>query len=325
MLCEEKSPERTKVMDEKEEKQMIITLKDGSQKEYSGSMSVIDIAKDISEGLARVACAGEVDGEVVDLRTVIDRDCSLSILTFDDEGGRGALRHTASHILAQAIKRLYPEAKLAIGPSIADGFYYDIDKEVPLTSDDLEKVEAEMKKIVKENLPIERFELPRAEAIALMKEKDEPYKVELIEDLPEDAVISFYRQGEFTDLCAGPHLMSTKPVKAFKLTSLAGAYWRGSEKNKMLQRVYGTAFTKKADLDEHLAMIEEAKKRDHRKLGKELGRTGLPILPAEGNGSEKYTDGILERDPSESRISGNLHSDHPEPPSVGDFRTLGSL
>ena len=271
MLCEEKSSERTKVMDEKEEKQMIITLKDGSQKEYSGSMSVIDIAKDISEGLARVACAGEVDGEVVDLRTVIDRDCSLSILTFDDEGGRGALRHTASHILAQAIKRLYPEAKLAIGPSIADGFYYDIDKEVPLTSDDLEKVEAEMKKIVKENLPIERFELPRAEAIALMKEKDEPYKVELIEDLPEDAVISFYRQGEFTDLCAGPHLMSTKPVKAFKLTSLAGAYWRGSEKNKMLQRVYGTAFTKKADLDEHLAMIEEAKKRDHRKLGKELG------------------------------------------------------
>ena len=260
---------------------MIITLKDGSQKEYSGSMSVIDIAKDISEGLARVACAGEVDGEVVDLRTVIDRDCSLSILTFDDEGGRGALRHTASHILAQAIKRLYPDAKLAIGPSIADGFYYDIDKEVPLTSDDLEKVEAEMKKIVKENLPIERFELPRAEAIALMKEKDEPYKVELIEDLPEDAVISFYRQGEFTDLCAGPHLMSTKPVKAIKLTSLAGAYWRGSEKNKMLQRVYGTAFTKKADLDEHLAMIEEAKKRDHRKLGKELG---LFMMCEEGPG-----------------------------------------
>ena len=260
---------------------MIITLKDGSQKEYSGSMSVIDIAKDISEGLARVACAGEVDGEVVDLRTVIDRDCSLSILTFDDEGGRGALRHTASHILAQAIKRLYPDAKLAIGPSIADGLYYDIDKEVPLTSDDLEKVETEMKKIVKENLPIERFELPRAEAIALMKEKDEPYKVELIEDLPEDAVISFYRQGEFTDLCAGPHLMSTKPVKAFKLTSLAGAYWRGSEKNKMLQRVYGTAFTKKADLDEHLAMIEEAKKRDHRKLGKELG---LFMMCEEGPG-----------------------------------------
>lgn len=252
-------------------KVMIITLKDGSQKEYSGSMSVIDIAKDISEGLARVACAGEVDGEVVDLRTIIDRDCNLNILTFQDEGGRGAFRHTTSHILAQAVKRLYPDAKLAIGPSIADGFYYDIDKEVPLTSEDLEKIEAEMKKIVKENLAIERFELPREEAIALMKEKEEPYKVELIEDLPEDAVISFYRQGEFTDLCAGPHLMSTKPVKAFKLTSLAGAYWRGSEKNKMLQRIYGTAFTKKAELDEYLTMLEEAKKRDHRKIGKELG------------------------------------------------------
>ena len=250
---------------------MIITLKDGSQKEYSQSMSVIDIAKDISEGLARVACAGEVDGEVVDLRTVIEKDCNLNILTFQDEGGRGAFRHTTSHILAQAIKRLYPDAKLAIGPSIADGFYYDIDKEVPLISEDLEKIEAEMKKIVKENLAIERFELPREEAIAFMKEKDEPYKVELIEDLPEDAVISFYRQGEFTDLCAGPHLMSTKPVKAFKLTSLAGAYWRGSEKNKMLQRVYGTAFTKKAELDEYLTMLEEAKKRDHRKIGKELG------------------------------------------------------
>lgn len=250
---------------------MIITLKDGSKKEYSESMRVIDIAKDISEGLARVACAGEINGEVVDLRTVVDKDCELSILTFDDEGGQGAFRHTTSHILAQAIKRLYPDAKLAIGPSINDGFYYDIDREVPLTSDDLEKVEAEMKKIVKENLAIERFELPREEAIALMKEKEEPYKVELIEDLPDDAVISFYRQGEFTDLCAGPHLMTTKPVKAFKLTSLAGAYWRGSEKNKMLQRVYGTAFAKKAELDEYLARIEEAKKRDHRKIGKELG------------------------------------------------------
>lgn len=260
---------------------MIITLKDGSKKEYAQSMSVIDIAKDISEGLARVACAGEVNGEVVDLRTVIDSDCELSILTFEDEGGRGAFRHTTSHIMAQAIKRLYPDAKLAIGPSINDGFYYDIDREVALTSDDLEKIEAEMKKIVKENLAIERFELPREEAIAFMKEKEEPYKVELIEDLPEDAVISFYRQGEFTDLCAGPHLMTTKPVKAFKLTSLAGAYWRGSEKNKMLQRVYGTAFTKKADLDEYLAMIEEARKRDHRKLGKELG---LFMMCEEGPG-----------------------------------------
>lgn len=250
---------------------MIITLKDGSTKEYSEPKSIIEIAADISEGLARMACAGEVNGEVEDLRTVIDKDCNLSILTFNDEGGKAAFRHTTSHIMAQAIKRLYPETKLAIGPSIADGFYYDIDRETPLTSEDLEKIEAEMKKIVKEDLKLERFELPRAEAIAFMKEKEEPYKVELIEDLPEDAVISFYRQGEFTDLCAGPHLMSTKPVKAFKLTSLAGAYWRGSEKNKMLQRIYGTAFTKKAELEEYLHMIEEAKKRDHRKLGKELG------------------------------------------------------
>ena len=250
---------------------MIITLKDGSTKEYSEPKSIIEIAADISEGLARMACAGKVNGEVEDLRTVIDKDCNLSILTFNDEGGKAAFRHTTSHIMAQAIKRLYPDTKLAIGPSIADGFYYDVDRDTPLTSEDLEKIEAEMKKIVKEDLKLERFELPRAEAIAFMKEKEEPYKVELIEDLPEDAVISFYRQGEFTDLCAGPHLMSTKPVKAFKLTSLAGAYWRGSEKNKMLQRIYGTAFTKKAELEEYLHMIEEAKKRDHRKLGKELG------------------------------------------------------
>ena len=264
---------------------MIITLKDGSTKEYSEPKSIIEIAADISEGLARMACAGEVNGEVEDLRTVIDKDCNLSILTFNDEGGKAAFRHTTSHIMAQAIKRLYPETKLAIGPSIADGFYYDVDRDTPLTSEDLEKIEAEMKKIVKEDLKLERFELPRAEAIAFMKEKEEPYKVELIEDLPEDAVISFYRQGEFTDLCAGPHLMSTKPVKAFKLTSLAGAYWRGSEKNKMLQRIYGTAFTKKAELEEYLHMIEEAKKRDHRKLGKELGLfmmsedgPGFPII-----------------------------------------------
>ena len=260
---------------------MIITLKDGSTKEYSEPKSIIEIATDISEGLARMACAGEVNGEVEDLRTVIDKDCNLSILTFNDEGGKAAFRHTTSHIMAQAIKRLYPETKLAIGPSIADGFYYDVDRDTPLTSEDLEKIEAEMKKIVKEDLKLERFELPRAEAIAFMKEKEEPYKVELIEDLPEDAVISFYRQGEFTDLCAGPHLMSTKPVKAFKLTSLAGAYWRGSEKNKMLQRIYGTAFTKKAELEEYLHMIEEAKKRDHRKLGKELG---LFMMREEGPG-----------------------------------------
>lgn len=260
---------------------MKITLKDGSVKEYNESKSVIDIAADISEGLARVAMAGEVNGEVVDLRTVLSEDCELNILTFNDEGGRDTFRHTSSHILAQAVKRLYPDTKLAIGPAIADGFYYDVDRETPFTTDDLEKIEKEMKKIVKEALPIESFTLPREEAIALMKEKEEPYKVELIEDLPEDAVISFYRQGEFTDLCAGPHLMSTKPVKAFKLTSLAGAYWRGDEKNKMLTRIYGTSFTKKADLDEYLERLEEAKKRDHRKLGKELG---LFMMREEGPG-----------------------------------------
>lgn len=249
---------------------MIITLKDGSTKEYAEAKSVIEIASDISEGLARVACAGEVDGEVVDLRTVVDRDCELNILTFDSEGGKGAFRHTTSHIMAQAIKRLFPEVKLAIGPSIEDGFYYDIDSDEPITAEDLPKIEAEMKKIVKENLAITRFTKPRAEAIEFFKEKNEPYKVELIEDLPEDSEISFYQQGEFVDLCAGPHLMTTKPVKAFKLTSLAGAYWRGSEKNKMLSRIYGTAYPKASELEAYLTMMEEAKKRDHRKLGKEL-------------------------------------------------------
>ena len=260
---------------------MIITLKDGSTKEYAEAKSVIEIASDISEGLARVACAGEVDGEVVDLRTVVDRDCELNILTFDSEGGKGAFRHTTSHIMAQAIKRLFPEVKLAIGPSIEDGFYYDIDSDEPITAEDLPKVEAEMKKIVKENLAITRFTKPRAEAIDFFKEKNEPYKVELIEDLPEDSEISFYQQGEFVDLCAGPHLMTTKPVKAFKLTSLAGAYWRGSEKNKMLTRIYGTSYTKKADLEEYITRMEEAKKRDHRKLGKELG---LFMMKEEGPG-----------------------------------------
>lgn len=249
---------------------MIITLKDGSQKEYAQAMSVLDIAKDISEGLARMAACGEVDGEVKDLRYIVDKDCTLSIHTASDSEGLAAYRHTTSHIMAQAIKRLYPEAKLAIGPSIADGFYYDIDSETPITADDLEKIEAEMKKIVKADFPISRFTKPRNEAIAFMKERKEPYKVELIEDLPEDSEISFYEQGEFVDLCAGPHLMSTKPVKAFKLTSLAGAYWRGDEHNKMLTRIYGTAFPKKAELEEYLTMMEEAKKRDHRKLGREL-------------------------------------------------------
>ena len=268
---------------------MKITLKDGSVKEYSEAKSVYEIAADISEGLARMATAGEVDGEVIDLRTKIDQDCELTIHTFQSQEGAHAFHHTTSHILAQAVKRLFPDTKLAIGPAIDDGFYYDFDREVPFTTEDLETIEKEMKKIVKEDLKIEQFTLPREEAIALMKEKEEPYKVELIEDLPEDAVISFYKQGEFTDLCAGPHLLSTKSVKAFKLTSLAGAYWRGSEKNKMLTRIYGTSFTKKADLDEYLAKIEEAKKRDHRKLGKELGLftileegPGFPIFLPKG-------------------------------------------
>ena len=251
---------------------MKVTLKDGSFKEYAQPMAVIDIAKDISEGLARMACVAEIDGEVKDLRTIVDKDCTLNIFTAKDPEGLAALRHTASHVMAQAIKRLWPETKLAIGPSIADGFYYDIDRDEPVTSDDLAKIEAEMKKIIKEALPLERFELPRAQAIEFMKEKNEPYKVELIEDLPEDSIISFYKQGEFTDLCAGPHLMNTKEVgKAFKLMNIAGAYWRGSEKNKMLTRIYATAFAKKEDLDAYVTMMEEAKKRDHRKLGKELG------------------------------------------------------
>ncbi len=250
---------------------MIITLKDGSTKEYSQPMSVLDIAKDISEGLARVACVAEVNGEEADLRTVIEKDSTLNLYTFDSPEGQHAFNHTASHIMAQAIKRLYPDVKLAIGPSIDHGFYYDIDSPRQLTNEDLEKIEAEMKKIVKENLTLTRFTKPREEAIEYFREKEEPYKVQLIEDLPEDAEISFYTQGEFTDLCAGPHLMTTKPVKAFKLTSIAGAYWRGDEHNKMLTRIYGTAFPKKSELDEYLARIEEAKKRDHRKIGKEMG------------------------------------------------------
>lgn len=251
---------------------MKVTLKDGSVKDYVQPMSVLDVAKDLSEGLARMACAGEVNGTCVDLRTPLTEDCNVNILTAKDESGLAALRHTASHVMAQAVKRLYPSAKLAIGPSIADGFYYDIDFETPVAAEDMEKIEAEMKKIIKEALPIERFTLPREEAIALMKEKAEPYKVELIEDLPKGEEISFYRQGEFTDLCAGPHLMNTKDVgKAYKLTSIAGAYWRGDEHNKMLTRLYATAFAKKEELEAYLTMMEEAKKRDHRKLGKELG------------------------------------------------------
>ena len=268
---------------------MKITLKDGSSKEYASAMSIIDIAKDISEGLARMACAAELNGQVVDLRTVVEADAELNILTFNDEAGKAAYRHTASHVLAEAVKRLYPEAKLAIGPSIDTGFYYDFD--LPsLDRAALDAIEAEMKKIIKEGAEITRFELPRSEAIKYMEGKGEPYKVELINDLPEDAVISFYSQGEFTDLCAGPHLMSTKPLKAIKLISSSGAYWRGSEKNKMLTRVYGTAFTKSADLDAYLKHLEDIKLRDHNKLGREMELfttvdvigQGLPLLMPKG-------------------------------------------
>lgn len=273
----------------KGEKDMKITLKDESVKEYDGAMSVLDIAKDISEGLARMACAGEVNGEVVDLRTIVDKDCNLNILTFNDDAGKAAYRHTTSHVLAEAVKRLYPHAKLAIGPSIDTGFYYDFDVE-SFDRAALDALEKEMKKIIKEGAEIKRFTLPREEAIAFMEEKGEPYKVELIRDLPADAEISFYSQGEFVDLCAGPHLMSTKGIKAIKLISSSGAYWRGSEKNKMLTRVYGTAYTKNADLDEYLVHLEDIKKRDHNKLGREMELfttvdvigQGLPLMLPKG-------------------------------------------
>lgn len=250
---------------------MKITLKDSSVKQYDSAMTAADIAKDISMGLYRNACACKIDGEVKDLRTVIDSDCALEILTFDDEDGKRAFNHTASHIMAQAVKRLYPDVKLTIGPAIHDGFYYDFDVETPFSPEDLEKIEAEMKKIVKEGFVLEKFELSPDEAIKLMEEKNEPYKVELIKEHADKGEnISFYKQGEFTELCAGPHLADVKPVKAFKLTNCTGAYWRGDAKNKMLCRVYGTAFPKASMLEEHMAMLEEAKKRDHRKIGKEL-------------------------------------------------------
>ena len=268
---------------------MKITLKDGSVKEYAGAMSVIDIANDISEGLGRAACAGEVNGEVVDLRTVIEEDSTLSILTFNDEAGKAAYRHTCSHVLAEAVKRLYPEAKLAIGPSIDTGFYYDFEH-APFSREDLDKIEAEMKKVIKENAKIERFTMPREEAIKFMEEKGEPYKVELIRDLPEDAIISFYSQGDFVDLCAGPHLMKTGAIKAFKLISSSGAYWRGKSDNQMLARIYGTAYTKKDELAAYLEHLEDIKKRDHNKLGREMEifttvdviGQGLPLLMPNG-------------------------------------------
>ncbi len=269
---------------------MKITLKDGSVKEYNEPKSVYDIAFDISEGLARTACAGEVDGEVVDLRTVIDYDCGLNILTQKDTEGIRTVRHTCSHVLAEAVKRLFPEAKLAIGPSIDEGFYYDFEAK-PFSREDLDQLEKEMKKIIKEGNRLEKFTLPRAEAIQFMQEKEEPYKVELIEDLPEDAEISFYKQGEgFTDLCAGPHLMTTKPIKAFKLISSSMAYWRGDSERAQLQRIYGTAFATKDELNAYLEHLEDIKKRDHNKLGREMKLfttvdvigQGLPLMMPKG-------------------------------------------
>ena len=268
---------------------MKITLKDGSVKEYAQAMSVYDIALDISEGLARAACAGEVDGEVVDLRTVVDKDCSLSILTANDAQGLRTLRHTASHVLAEAVKNLFPNAKLAIGPAIDEGFYYDFESE-PFSREDLDKIEAEMKKIIKKGNRLEKFTLPRNEAIKFMEEKGEPYKVELIQDLPEDAEISFYSQGDFTDLCAGPHLMNTKGIKAYKLTSSSMAYWRGDSNKAQLQRIYGSAFAKKEELEAYLEHLEDIKRRDHNKLGREMELfttvdvigQGLPLFTPKG-------------------------------------------
>lgn len=268
---------------------MKITLKDGSSKEYAQAMSIYDIALDISEGLARMACAGEVDGKVEDLRTVIDQDCQLNILTANDPEGLKVVRHTASHVLAEAVKRLFPEAKVTIGPAIEDGFYYDFDAR-PFSREDLDMLEAEMKKIIKEGHKLERFTLPRKEAIQYMKDKGEPYKVELIEDLPEDAEISFYDQGGFVDLCAGPHLMSTKNIKAYKLISSSMAYWRGDSDRAQLQRIYGTAFAKKEELEAHLEHLEDIKRRDHNKLGREMELfttvdvigQGLPLLLPKG-------------------------------------------
>ncbi len=245
-----------------------ITLKDGIVREYNEGITIKEVAESISAGLARVALAGEVDGGVKDLGYKMEKDCSLNLLTFDSDGGKHAYRHTTSHIMAQAVKRIYPNVKLAIGPSIENGFYYDFDIDKTFSTEELAKIEKEMEKIIKEDLPMEKFVLPRDEAIKFMEEKGEIYKAELIKDLPEGEDISFYKQGDFVDLCAGPHLPSTGKIKAVKLLQVAGAYWRGNEKNKMLQRIYGTSFPKKSELDEYVTRLEEAKKRDHIKLGR---------------------------------------------------------
>ena len=268
---------------------MKITLKDGSFKEYSSAMPVIDIAADISEGLARAACAAEIDGQVSDLRTVVDKDCELNILTFDSEGGKKAYRHTCAHVMAEAVQNLYPEAKLTIGPAIDNGFYYDFDMP-SLSREDLDNIEKEMKKIIKKGDKLERYTLSKEEAVNLMTERNEPYKVEMVNEHPDTDTLTFYKQGDFIEFCAGPHLMSTKQIKAFKLTSSSGAYWRGDEHNKMLTRIYGTAFNKKQDLEEYLAYLEDIKNRDHNKLGRDMDLfttvdvigQGLPLLMPKG-------------------------------------------
>ena len=306
-----------------------VELKDGSKLEIESGMSILDIAKKISEGLARNAMAGKVDGEVKDLRYPIEKDCKLEILTFDDEDGKKAYWHTTAHIMAQAVKRLYGEnVKLTIGPSIENGFYYDFDVENPISENDFEKIEEEMKKIIKEDLPLERYTLPRDEAIALMKKMDEPYKVELIEELPEDEEISFYKQGDFTDLCAGPHLMSTGKVKAVKLLSTSGAYWRGNENNKMLQRIYGISFPKASQVEEYLQMLEEAKQRDHRKIGKELELfmthplvgSGLPMYLPNGAVVRKLLERYIQ---DKETAMGYQHVYTPSLANVDLYKTSG--
>ena len=306
-----------------------VRLKDGSEKEVEEGKSVYEVAREISEGLARVATCASVDGKVVDLRYVLEKDCELVIHTFEsDLEGKKAYWHTTSHIMAQAIKRINPNAKLAIGPAIDEGFYYDFDVEKPFTDEDKEKIEIEMKKIIKEDLPIERFTLPREEAIKLMKEKDEPYKVELIEDLPEGEEISFYKQGEFTDLCAGPHLMSTGKVKAVKILNNSGAYWRGSEKNKMLQRVYAISFPKASQVDEYMAVLEDRAARDHRKIGKDLKLfmthplvgAGLPMYLPDGATIRR----VLERYIQDKELAlGYWHVHTPSLATVNLYKTSG--
>ena len=310
-----------------------LTLKDGSIRELEAPTAAAEVIKGIGMGLYKAACCVKLDGEVCDLRTVIDHDCTFEVMTFDSEEGKKTFWHTASHVLAQAVKRLYPEAKLAIGPAIDTGFYYDFDVEHPFSQEELTKIEAEMKKIVKANEKLEQFYLSPEEAVAKLKEMDEPYKVELCEEHAGNGEpISFYQQGDFTDLCAGPHLMATGTIKAFKLLSCTGAYWRGSEKNKMLSRVYAIAFPKAAMLEEHLAKLEEAKKRDHNKLGREqilynsrCNRPGFAGAAAEGCQSGTAAPALGRRCGTGTRLSADQDTAAGKTGAVQDFRPLGSL